>query len=634
MWRVVVLFSFLSIGLATFAQATTIDSLQKELNAQLDRKSQASILYNLGQAFWQQRNYKDAEINLQKSIQYYQEIKDHTGVNDAYFILGRCYYDQAKYDAAILAFTKAKDYAIRHHQEKSAANQFNAIGITNKSIGNYPEAVKAFQGALSIYNELQFEEGMAAANHNLGIIYTKISSLDSALVCYEFALKLREKSGADREVGQYLQSIANIYRNQEKSDESINFAKKSIERFDKAKDSTGLINAYGVIGLVQLDQSLFAEAEKTFQYVLTMAEPLKYNLANTYFSLGKISQHLDNHHQALAYFQKALKNVKYSESGNVESEILRAQSVSYEQLDQFDQALQAYQAHITVRDSIEGVDVKKQIKEIDAKYQSEIKDNKIALLAKDNQIMKRSRAIILGFFLISLLLGLVGWMAVRAQQLRAVRDNLELKQRLLRAQIRPHFLFNALTAIQSFTLKNGIEAGAVYLASFAKLMRSILENSSNEYVTIKDELNSIGHYLKLEKLRHGDLFRYEVEVDPELDQAHVLIPPMLIQPFLENAIKHGFAAIDYLGKINISIQRKVNSIQFSIWDNGVGFASKSIVYSDEHKSRSLQITRERLNMLNKDLKKPIELTIKNLKMTGGQGILVLFELPVIILEND
>ena len=156
MWRVVILVSFLSVCWATFAQATTIDSLKKELEIQSDKKKKASILYDLGQAYWQKRNYQEAEKKLQKSIQYYQEIKDHVGVNDAYFILGRCYYDQARYDEAILAFTKAKDYALAHHQEKNAANQFNAIGITNKSIGKYPEAVKAFQGALSIYNNLHF----------------------------------------------------------------------------------------------------------------------------------------------------------------------------------------------------------------------------------------------------------------------------------------------------------------------------------------------------------------------------------------------------------------------------------------------------------------------------------------------
>ena len=634
MWRVVIFFSVLNVCFATFAKASTIDSLKIALDTQPDKKAQASILYALGDAFWAQRNYQEAEKNLQKSIQYYQEIKDHTGVNDAYFILGRCYYDQAKHDDAILAFTKAKDYALVHHQEKNAANQFNAIGITNKSIGKYPEAVKAFQGALSIYNELKFEEGMAAVNHNLGIIYREISSLDSALVFYEFALNLREKSGSDHEVGQYLQSIANIYRSQKKYDESIVFAKKSILRFDQARDSTGLINAYGVIGLVQLDQGLFAEAKKTFKYVLTMAEPLKYNLANTYFSLGETSQHLDSHHQALAYFDKALENAKFSENGIIKSEILLAQSISYEKLGAFDQALQAYRTHVINRDSIEGVVVKKQIKEIDAKYQSKIKDNKIALLAKDNQIMRRSRTIILSIFLITLLLGLVGWQAVRTQRLKTVHNNLELKQRLLRAQIRPHFLFNALTSIQSFTLKNGIEAGAVYLASFAKLMRSILENSSNEYVTIKDELESVGHYLKLEKLRHGHLFSYEIEVDPELNQTNLLIPPMLIQPFLENAIKHGFVGMDYAGKINISIQKEADYIQFSIQDNGVGFAPKSMVQTDAHRSRSLKITKERLKMLNNHLDKPIELTIKNLKETGSQGTLVFFELPLIILESE
>ncbi|HHB78994.1 MAG TPA: tetratricopeptide repeat protein [Saprospiraceae bacterium] len=635
MWRIAL--SWLLLFFHPFwAQATVIDSLKAELSIVQSPKEKAEILFDLGKSYWQERNYKEAESMLQQAVEAFKVAESPMGVNDAYFILGRCYFEQAKYALAISIFTRAKDYALAHQQDKNAANQYNAIGITNKSIGKYPEAVLAFQGALKIYNRLHFEEGMAAAYHNLGLVYKEMSDLDTALVHFQYALDLRKEKGSNREVGRYLQSIANIYREQQAHEKAIAYAEKAIDRFEQAKDTLGLINAYGVVGLVQMDVKKFAQAQKTLESVLAMSIPFKYNLANTYFSLGKVNQGLNKHHKALAFFQKALNSSKFSESGNIQSDIHLAQSESYEALGQDHQALTAYKAYITQRDSLEGQNIKQQIKELDAKYQSELKDNKISLLAKDNQLIKRSRAIMLAVLLIGLLLGLVGWLSVRTKRLQTVQRNLELEQRLLRAQIKPHFLFNALTAIQSFTLKNGIEEGAVYFASFSKLMRSILESSNNELVTIKDELESIEHYLKLEKLRHGNLFDYKIDCDPHLNQEELLIPPMLIQPFLENSIKHGFTRLTDSGEIKITIKKEGNEIQFCIEDNGVGISQSPVSNDANHKSRSMKITQDRLKMHNKKLKKSMKFTVEDLSLSGSgtQGTLVRFRLPLIGLEES
>ncbi len=617
---------FLFLGLMGQAFANPIDSLKNELT-EATPQAKGEIYYELGRAFWKKRDYPATQKNLNLAIHFFAQAQNHQGVNDAYFILGRSYFEEAKYDQAIQSFTTAKDYALAHHRKKDAANEYNAIGITNKSIGKFPEAVRAFQASLKIYTDLNFEEGMAAANHNLGMIYRKIAKLDTALVHYQYALNLREKSGSDSEVGHYLQSIANIYLDLKNDKQAFDFAQKSIARFERAKDSTGLINAYGVLGLIYLDQHNFAQAEKTLQYILPIAEHYKYNLPNTYMSLGKVYQGLGAHQKALTFFDKALKNSHFSESGNIKSEILLAISESYEKLNQPAQALLYYRSYIAVKDSIEGLAVKKQIEELTAQYQSELKDRKIALLAKDK---KMSRAIIFGILAISLLLGVVSWLYFRTKRLQATQHNLELEQRLLRAQIKPHFLFNALTAIQSFTLKNGIEAGAVYLSSFAKLMRSILESSSQEYVPLADELESIEHYLRLEKLRHGHLFDYHISCDPTISQEKVFVPPMLMQPFLENAIKHGFSGKKEGGHIDIKVDKIDQQIQFTIKDNGVGIDSQT-QNIHKHNSRSIQITKDRLEVLNKKLRKNIVLVVEDVskKNQDTKGTRVTFRLPII-----
>ncbi|MBK8684942.1 MAG: histidine kinase [Bacteroidetes bacterium] len=163
---------------------------------------------------------------------------------------------------------------------------------------------------------------------------------------------------------------------------------------------------------------------------------------------------------------------------------------------------------------------------------------------------------------------------------------------------------------------------AIHLYKFSSLMRKTLESSFNDYVTIDDELNFINHYIELQQLKQKDKFEFYVEVSPEIESSELLVPTMLIQPFLENAIEHGFASIHYLGKIQLSIRSTTSALHIVISDNGQGFVETNKSHS-KHISRAIQITKDRLYLLSKVSKQESYYFIKNKESLGVEIELVL-----------
>ncbi len=183
-----------------------------------------------------------------------------------------------------------------------------------------------------------------------------------------------------------------------------------------------------------------------------------------------------------------------------------------------------------------------------------------------------------------------------------------LEQKLLRSQMNPHFIFNSLSSIQSFIFENNpLEAGS-YLSRFAELIRSILYNSREEFITIEKEIKTLQNYLDLQQLRYDKKFDYKINVDPLIQSDLIQIPPMLAQPFIENSIEHGIKHLKSSGFISISftLMPEKNSILLIIEDNGIGIkASRKLKNekSKNHTSLATIISNERLDIFNKGLKK-------------------------------
>ena len=200
------------------------------------------------------------------------------------------------------------------------------------------------------------------------------------------------------------------------------------------------------------------------------------------------------------------------------------------------------------------------------------------------------------------------------------RTIIELKGNALRAQMNPHFIFNSLNSIQSYILSNDKEQAARYLTSFSRLIRLILENSKKSKVSVNDEVSALKHYLDLEKMRFKDLFNYSITIDKAIDKENFLIPPMLIQPYVENAIIHGVAHKGKEGEIKIDFEIRGELIRCTIADNGIGRAAAQLLKSNKeayHNSVGTEITAERLVGTHWDLKSKITVNIRDMEDERG-----------------
>jgi sensor histidine kinase YesM len=187
-------------------------------------------------------------------------------------------------------------------------------------------------------------------------------------------------------------------------------------------------------------------------------------------------------------------------------------------------------------------------------------------------------------------------MYLRIRKSKEKQLTAELEQKALRAQMNPHFIFNSLNSIQRLYIEGEEDIANDYMADFSNLLRRILENSSMDKVSLKEELRSTILYLDLEKMRTDNLFNYEIEIDPNVDQLNTFVPPLILQPYLENAIWHGIMPKNEQGKITLRINKiEKIGLECIITDNGIGMKeSLNQKGSTMRESKGMSITSDRL----------------------------------------
>ncbi len=287
-------------------------------------------------------------------------------------------------------------------------------------------------------------------------------------------------------------------------------------------------------------------------------------------------------------------------------------------------ALAAYKSEKQITDSISNTENVKAITELEQKYNQTKNEKTIGDLAKQKQL-----------YLLLAVAGLFGLIAiaffVRQQNLTHKKRILETEQRLNRARMNPHFFFNALATLQSLAVReNDGEAMASNLSKFSHIMRETLESTYKEYITVEQEMYFLNEYLDVQKIRFPKVFNYEVVADEDVETDEVLIPSMILQPFVENSIEHGFGNIDYTGEIRMHFSKAGKDLKIVITDNGSGLAT-AVKENNEHISRASQIIKDRIYLLNIKLKTKASFSIENNAV--GRGVVVTIFLPLLY-EQD
>ncbi len=304
-----------------------------------------------------------------------------------------------------------------------------------------------------------------------------------------------------------------------------------------------------------------------------------------------------------------------------------------------DAALQHFQMATAWSDSVYSDRNWKKVAMIQAEHETEISKSQISVLEKDNELknltIHQSRVYLFalgGIFIIFIFMALL---FVRQNKIRAEHKAVVLEQKLLRLQMNPHFIFNALSGIMNAINKKELRKATDYLGSFSQLLRSTLQGSREEYIHLEEEIRSLKNYLDLQSLRFANKFEYTIEIDEKIDQENTIIPPMLIQPFVENAVEHGISHKEEKGNIKLSFKLADKKLICEVEDDGVGRAKASeLKYSvrNTHKSLATKIIQDRIQILNKKSKIRISLAIVDLKTDDGvaSGTRVILKLPYLI----
>ncbi|MEO0337922.1 MAG: histidine kinase [Bacteroidota bacterium] len=206
------------------------------------------------------------------------------------------------------------------------------------------------------------------------------------------------------------------------------------------------------------------------------------------------------------------------------------------------------------------------------------------------------------------------------------------RMQTLRSQINPHFMNNSLNAIESLIIQDKKKEASKYLVHFSRLTRKMLDSSRKPMTSLKDELDTLKHFLALEQLRFRDKFSYTIEISPEIDTGQVQFPAVLLQPYVENAILHGIKPLEGKGHLSIKIEKLGKTLKVSIQDNGIGRTASAAIKAQSNRSEkrishAMKINEERIQMLKKNKKTKVEIIDLYDEYQNSKGTLVSIQLP-------
>ena len=351
-----------------------------------------------------------------------------------------------------------------------------------------------------------------------------------------------------------------------------------------------------------------------------------------YINAAEVYMYVNDMEKAESYAQASLNAVKSLNNLYTETKSLQTLAKIQEKKGDYEEALKNYKAYSILNDSLINADRKVEISRKEIQFEADKKEA-LALAETERQRFIKNASILGGIGII--LASIFAFVLYRRKQkadadkkeaeFRATVADVELKA--LRAQMNPHFIFNSLNSIGDYILKNDSQAASDYLGKFARLMRMTLENSDKKEITLMEDITLLRTYLGIEQKRFDHSFEFKIEVADDLDIDEVLIPPMLLQPFVENSIIHGLATKEKGGKIDINFKAQNNELVCTVEDNGVGRkASKKSMRLNGKNSKGIAITQNRIDVLNRT--KNTNGAIKIIDKTTGTKVVVTLPLQL------
>ena len=611
----IVFLLFTKIG---FSQEKEIDSIHKLIELHKERDIKRVGLLNQLTKFYTTIDISKNESILREAIDISKEINYTQGLADSYTNLTSLFIQSGNYDKALNLALKTKeiqdkagDFAGEIYTNSNIARIYNHLEKPNKAIGIQLENLRLLKKSPNDNIKAQIHFYLATA-------YSEKKEYENAILHYDSAKEIAKKVDFKTGVAIANSSLGIIENKRGNYKKAITYLNKSLVFFTSNNQTANI-------------------AHTNLEIAVALAK------------LGKIDKAIEANKKANEIYIKQ-KNLKNLSRGYFE------QSNYYKLKKDYQNSNKYLEKHYQIKDSIFTKDKVLVIEEMQTKYETEKALNDKEKAIKETQIEKlknkTQRDILIGSILIALLLLIMLLFyfsrlkikrksEIIALELKETQKRLALEKqykdselKALKAQMNPHFIFNALNSIQDYIILNQKNLASDYLGKFADLIRNYLHFSDTGFISIPDEIHNLNLYLELEKLRFEEKLNYTFNIDEKVKSEMITIPTMLIQPYVENALKHGLLHKKNDRKLQISIHKISDKIiECIIEDNGIGREKSKEINSKRklhHKSFALKATTERLELLNFGKDKKIGVEFIDLKEDDNAvGTKVILKIPIL-----
>ncbi len=583
-----------------------------------DQQRMAAALNNLGQYHTTRGMMDSALVFMDSSLAIYRSLKDDRGVANALLNIAMNHRDRGRPAEALEILLSSEEVYERLGDRGALATCKNNIASIYADQAMPEQALRYYHQALDINTALGDRIGQANNHMNIGSALETQGELDLALEELQRSLDLYRAAGDRRGEALVRGHLGDLWKNMGDRTKALQELGLSLELSKELDTPREQATALYKMGHYFEDEGQLDSALFYYHAALKLDRTMEDRESESFalYSIAKVVLRQGRVKEAIAFAQQALG---LAQQGGYPVNIMRATQVLHEALARqgnWSRALEMLELHQQMKDSVNNAENAKKTVRLQMRYDFDRKqladsiahaaamaeldnERRIAVL-EGQRARNRTWAFAIGGLILVAGGGLVYRIDRKRRKERFERDAALLQMKALRTQMNPHFIFNALNSINHYVQENERDLASGFLTKFARLMRLVLENSRHNEVPLASDMEALRLYIDLERARLNNRFSYEVQIDPGIDAETTLVPPLILQPFVENAIWHGLSKKEGEGHLTISVDRSADMLVVTIDDDGVGRSSveRSGPAPNEGKtSLGTSITQERLATL-------------------------------------
>ncbi len=576
-----------------------------------DKMELALALTNLGEVY---QYHKQTDL----AISNFKDAQEAYKTSRTSLLLGKAYISSRDYKNAAEVLHPLEE--VKGLVPYQKIELYESLGDVYKGFGETQKAIAYYEEGLKVANKNQVSPKIPDLNSKIADAYAQDNRMEEAESYYGNSLELSSQQAPQRAI-QEKEKVADFYNKKNQYDDEIKLRKKSLNE------------------LQSLPRAASKSAGAPIEADSITAQSINYKIANAYAAQ-------DKYDEAIPYLEESIKEADSEDDLVVQKDATRKLSEVYRDKGDFSKAFETYQRYVAIVDTLylrkeqEISQATKFSREIAASQgritglekERELSQSKYDLALTEQQLAlesnRRQKWIIYSLVVGMLLTALAAYFFYRSNRQQQIANNL-LALKSLRSQMNPHFIFNALNSVNNYIAKNDERSANRYLSEFSTLMRAVLENSEEDFISLSRELELIELYVKLEHSRFPEKFDYTIKLDEQIDIEAFQIPPMLLQPYIENAIWHGLRYKEEKGFLNIEIvQEETDVIQIRVTDNGIGRKKSKELKTRNQKaqnSKGMGNIKKRIAILNTMYKDKVSVSVKDLNKDakGTQVILTI-----------